>query len=379
MFVSEYSIANTKRALARMSLMAIMAALLTMLLSVDAYASKKQCQYLSRQLSSLPNGNAGNYNKYNAAAKKQATQIAKAKSQMKAQRCNFLSGGHCRTMRVTLQKMEANYRTLIRKRDSNNGASKTKRNSIKAKMASLRCGTSTKKRSTKTVVASKKTTSSGRKSVVLRRGKSLQAAPAAPIFGAYRTMCVRTCDGYYFPVSHNSSKKQFARDQNICNAMCPAAESNLYVHRTADQESEDMVSLAGQPYKTLANAFKYRTQPRQRSCTCGAANPQAVGLAVQGAQQIMTPVPTRETLEQEAFLKSLPAPLYRPDLYADIESQSHEASGLTTDVIIAFIGEGKSEIEVGSVQNGVRVVGPEFFPDPTTAIDLQAPAPTRVQ
>ena len=39
--------------------------------------------------------------------------------------------------------------------------------------------------------------------------------------GGYRTLCVRTCDGYYFPISFSSQPRNFPRDQNACTAMCP--------------------------------------------------------------------------------------------------------------------------------------------------------------
>src|SRR6185312_7928840 len=44
----------------------------------------------------------------------------------------------------------------------------------------------------------------------------------------YRTFCVRTCDGYYFPMSPASSRGQFARDQKNCQAACPNAEMQLF-------------------------------------------------------------------------------------------------------------------------------------------------------
>ncbi len=39
--------------------------------------------------------------------------------------------------------------------------------------------------------------------------------------GSYRTLCVRTCDGYYFPMSNASSPSDFERDQSNCQSELP--------------------------------------------------------------------------------------------------------------------------------------------------------------
>jgi hypothetical protein len=92
----------------------------------------------------------------------------------------------------------------------------------------------------------------------------------APQVGTYRTLCVRTCDGYYFPISFSTVPSRFATDQETCQSMCPGSDVALYIHRNPGQESEDMVSLTGQPYSSLATAFKYR-QSYDAACTCHSA------------------------------------------------------------------------------------------------------------
>src|SRR5262249_36010303 len=55
------------------------------------------------------------------------------------------------------------------------------------------------------------------------------AAPGADFgqSGTYRTVCVRTCDGGYFPVSFATSPARFADDEKVCRAQCPATEAAL--------------------------------------------------------------------------------------------------------------------------------------------------------
>lgn len=337
--------------------------------TTSAHANTQQCKALSRQLVSLPRGNSANFRKYDKAAKRQAAELAKTKRMQSKANCNFLSGGKCSTLRKSVRKMESNYNKLISKRNRFGNSGSAKRTSIKRKIAALRCGTTTK------IV--KKTTKKS-KTIVVRGGDSLRPSlSTAPKLGGFRTMCVRTCDGYYFPVSHASTSSQLPRDESICNALCPASETRLYVHRNADQETEDMVSLRGEPYTILPTAFKYRTQARNPSCSCGAANPRSAGLALSDVERLASLTPAKP--KQDEFLLSLPTPTKRPNLFADAETMADEASGLTRETVMRFVGQESGEMQLSSSERKVRVVGPQFLPDPSTAIDLQAPAPTLVQ
>lgn len=78
--------------------------------------------------------------------------------------------------------------------------------------------------------------------------------------GYYRTLCVRACDGYYFPVSFRTTKYGFGRDEVICRSMCPAAETALYVHLNPGESAEDMISLEGAAYRKQENAFVFRSK-----------------------------------------------------------------------------------------------------------------------
>src|SRR3954469_12032226 len=41
--------------------------------------------------------------------------------------------------------------------------------------------------------------------------------------GTFRTVCVRTCDGAYFPISFATTPGRFQDDEKSCKALCPAA------------------------------------------------------------------------------------------------------------------------------------------------------------
>jgi hypothetical protein len=85
--------------------------------------------------------------------------------------------------------------------------------------------------------------------------------------GSYRTICVRTCDGFYWPVSYATTPDHFQEDQNVCQRSCPAAEAILFAHRNPGEDLTQAVSISGQLYSTLPNAFRYR-QSFDASCSC---------------------------------------------------------------------------------------------------------------
>lgn len=86
-------------------------------------------------------------------------------------------------------------------------------------------------------------------------------------FATYRTLCVRLCDGYYFPVSFSTLPNHFQRDAQVCQSRC-AAPAELYYHQNPGGSVEQMVSYGSQrPYTSLPAAFRYRKE-YVRGCSC---------------------------------------------------------------------------------------------------------------
>jgi hypothetical protein len=78
--------------------------------------------------------------------------------------------------------------------------------------------------------------------------------------GTYHTVCVRACDGYYFPISYSTLPGRFADDARACQRLCPAAEAELYSFRNPGEDMEQAISITGQAYTALPNAFRYRKE-----------------------------------------------------------------------------------------------------------------------
>ena len=111
-------------------------------------------------------------------------------------------------------------------------------------------------------------------------------------FATYRTVCVRLCDGYYFPVSFSTLPVHFDHDADICQQRC-AAPAELYYHQNPGAAVEQAVShKTKQVYSTLKTAFRYRKE-YVSGCSCKQNEfiPQAVsvGPADRRAEAINAP------------------------------------------------------------------------------------------
>lgn len=84
---------------------------------------------------------------------------------------------------------------------------------------------------------------------------------------SFRTVCVRTCDGSYFPISFSTNPSRFAEDEKACQRMCPATEVMLFSYPNPGGDISQATSISGQTYGQLPNAFKFRQQ-FDNTCSC---------------------------------------------------------------------------------------------------------------
>jgi hypothetical protein len=100
-------------------------------------------------------------------------------------------------------------------------------------------------------------------------GGNREAYPGSqvPQTSTYRTVCVRTCDGFFFPISFTTVPARFGQDDNICRRTCPGTEAMLFSYPNPGGTIEQATSVSGQPYSSLPNAFKYQTE-YVKDCSC---------------------------------------------------------------------------------------------------------------
>lgn len=74
-------------------------------------------------------------------------------------------------------------------------------------------------------------------------------------------VCVRLCDGFYFPSSVASGGDE------SCALQCPDAPVARYTERAGSDAIDDAVSASGAPYTALPAADRYKTT-FDSACTC---------------------------------------------------------------------------------------------------------------
>ncbi len=83
-----------------------------------------------------------------------------------------------------------------------------------------------------------------------------------------RSVCVRLCDGFHFPVGDYNGPGDNAAHGAVCGGMCPGAPTRLYVQPAGSDKIEDAVSARdNRPYRLLPVAFRH-TSNRDDTCSC---------------------------------------------------------------------------------------------------------------
>ena len=82
-----------------------------------------------------------------------------------------------------------------------------------------------------------------------------------------RPVCVRLCDGFFFPVGSFSGSGQIASEEASCAGLCPDARTALYFLPAGSDRIEDAASTSGERYTALPGSLRYRTA-RDSACAC---------------------------------------------------------------------------------------------------------------
>ena len=83
-----------------------------------------------------------------------------------------------------------------------------------------------------------------------------------------KSMCVRLCDGFAFPVGYYSGSQDRASHEATCQSECPSAATALYVEPSSSDSIGDATRVGtGERYSSLPYAFRYTTLLSD-ACTC---------------------------------------------------------------------------------------------------------------
>ena len=182
----------------------------------------------------------------------------------------------------------------------------------------------------------------------------LFSAPAGPMGGTFRTICVRSCDGYFYPISFATSPDRFRDDEQTCQRMCPASEVNLYTYHNPGEEVAQAVSLNGRLYTELPTAFSYR-KAFNPACSCRRPGESwAEALKVKGGDDTVAPgdvVVTEQTARR----------LSQPRVGADGKPIRPDPRAKTAAPVTPAPNT-EAPGEPDPAKRTVRTVGPTFLP-----------------
>ena len=101
---------------------------------------------------------------------------------------------------------------------------------------------------------------------------------------AREAICVRQCDGGFFPVSYSAYRGNLSDLNALCQAECPNAEATVYT-KSLWRDVETAVSIEGEPYTSLPNALKFQKQ-RVAACSCKPPG-ESWAHALEGAERLL--------------------------------------------------------------------------------------------
>jgi hypothetical protein len=191
--------------------------------------------------------------------------------------------------------------------------------------------------------------------------------------GNLQTVCVRTCDGGFFPVSTNTSPASFERDAQVCSMMCPGVETELFYHGVGTQEMSEMVSASGgTPYREEPYAFRFRSSARKdKSCSCNFTAYYRDMMKREAGKTEGAEPPAQDQSSTE------PAPEKPYSSIVNLDAgPGTKAPPAKAPAAAEKSPEPGPAKPYDPAKDKVRQVGPQFLPGRDTAIDLRHPKDT---
>jgi hypothetical protein len=184
-------------------------------------------------------------------------------------------------------------------------------------------------------------------------------ADFGPQSGTFRTVCVRSCDGAYFPISFATVPARFPDDEKTCKALCPAADATLFAYRNPGEDMNQAVSISGQPYTSSPNAFRFR-QEFNPSCSCKAAG-QTWSDALKNIDDKAAAEQQGDIIVTEDSAKKMARPL--PTKGAPTTGKKGAAgTTATAPASPAPDASAPATASTGATGDKIRTVGPTFIP-----------------
>jgi hypothetical protein len=338
-------------------------------------AANPMCSRLEGQLATIDRGGStgdpardDQIRRYTDAATKQQGELDRVTSQAKRMGCDssgFLSlfngqSAQCGPVNNQIQQMRGNLDQItssLEQLRGGGGANRdNQRRSVLLALAQNNCGP-------QYANAAQSQGPGNFLNNLFNGNQSQPGADVGPQSGTYRTVCVRSCDGGYFPISFATVPGRFPDDDKTCKALCPATEANLYSYRNPGEDMNQAVSINGQPYSSSPNAFRFR-QEFNPSCACKAAG--------QTWSDALKTIDDKAAAEQqgdiivteESAKKMSRAPTKQPPAPAKKGSAPAATAAVPDAAPAPAPAANNAPVSTGSAPDNktIRSVGPTFIP-----------------
>ena len=337
-----------------------------------AAAVKPMCPRLEAQLATIDRGGGSGdparddqIRRYQDSATRQQNELDRVTSQAKRMGCDssgffsLFSGqsAQCGPVNTQIQQMRANLdqitSNLERLRSAGFGSPDrdSQRRSVLTALAQNNCGPQ--------YANAVQGAGNFLQNLFGNNNPGVPGSDVGPQSGTFRTVCVRSCDGAYFPISFATVPARFPDDEKTCKALCPATEASLFAYRNPGEDMTQAVSISGQPYASSPNAFRYR-QEFNPSCSCKAAG-QTWSDALKSiddkaaAEQQGDIIVTEESAKKMAMPKAPQAPVKKGTAKGATAAAPDPAPALPPDAPA-------STAAVAPGDKPIRSVGPTFIP-----------------
>ena len=184
--------------------------------------------------------------------------------------------------------------------------------------------------------------------------------------GGPLAICVRQCDGGFFPVSYSARRGNLDELSTLCKALCPNAEVALYT-KSLWGELDSAVSIGGESYADHPNALKFQ-KTRIPACGCKPAD-KSWAEALADAERILAASNSKDVVVTEEQAEQLSRPRSSGDMrdHAGAKKQSTRRDAPTVEGTTGPLaapaagkdpGEWRETIGPDGVRRRVRVVAP---------------------
>ena len=184
--------------------------------------------------------------------------------------------------------------------------------------------------------------------------------------GGALAICVRQCDGGFFPVSYSARRANLEELGTLCKALCPNAEVALYT-KSLWGELDSAVSISGESYGDHPNALKFQ---KTLIPACGCKPPdKSWAEALADAERILASSNSKDVVVTEEQAEQLSRPLSSSDARDRVGAKKQStrrdaptAEGATGSLAAPATGrepgEWRETIGPDGVKRRVRVVAP---------------------